>query len=107
MLHEALARAELARGRRAAAENAAQRALDLAQRAGWEAGRWRLHALWGRIQEKKGDAAAADAAFAEGARRLASVRQGLTPELRSSFDGLPAVRDVESRETARPTMAAR
>ncbi len=104
---EALARAELARGRRAAAEDAAQRALDLAQRSGWEAGLWRLHALWGRIQQKKGDAAAADAAFAESARRIEPLRRGLTPEMRSSFDALPAVREVEGPGIARPAMAAR
>jgi eukaryotic-like serine/threonine-protein kinase len=104
---EALARAELGRGRLFAAEAAVRRGLDLGQRCGWESGLWRLHALRGRIQERRGDRTSADAAFAESARRLARLRDGLTPELRSSFDGLAAVREVQGPPAAHAAMAAR
>jgi hypothetical protein len=93
---EALARAELARGRLPAASESARRAIDLAERAGWEAGLYRLYALSARIQQKKGDVAGAAAAFRESARRIARLREGLSAELRSSFDGLPSVREIEA-----------
>jgi tetratricopeptide (TPR) repeat protein len=101
---EALARAELARGRLAAAEDASRRALDLAQRYGWNAGLYRLDALAGRIRQKKGDAAGASAAFREGAQRIARLREGMSTELRASFDGLAIVREIEA---AAPPAAAR
>jgi len=93
---EALARAELARGRLPAAAESSRRAIDLAERSGWEAGLYRLHALSARIQQKKGDVAGAAAALRESARRIARLREGLSAELRSSFDGLPAVREIEA-----------
>ncbi|HEY2946024.1 MAG TPA: tetratricopeptide repeat protein [Vicinamibacteria bacterium] len=104
---EALARAELARGRLRAADEAARRAIDLGQRSGWEAGLYRLHALAGRIQEKKGDVAGAASAFAESARGIARVREGLNADLRTSFDGLPAVREVEGWREGHPAVAGR
>src|SRR5439155_602969 len=103
---EALARAELARGRLRAADESARRAIDLAQRTGWEAGLYRLHALTGRIQEKKGDVAGAASAFAESARGIARLREGLKADMRSSFDGLSAVRDVEMKHTDADATAA-
>jgi tetratricopeptide (TPR) repeat protein len=93
---EALARAELARGRLPAAAESARRAIDLAERSGWEAGLYRLHALSASIQQKKGDAAGAAAALRESARRIARLREGLSAELRSSFDGLRTVREIEA-----------
>ena len=104
---EALARAELARGRLRAADESARRAIDLAQRTGWEAGLYRLHALTGRIQEKKGDVAGAASAFAESARGIARLREGLKADMRSSFDGLSAVRDVEAWRSNHPAVAGR
>jgi tetratricopeptide (TPR) repeat protein len=105
--YEALARAELARGRLRAADESARRAIDLAQRTGWEAGLYRLHALAGRIQEKKGDVAGAASAFAESARGIARLREGLKTEMRASFDGLPAVREVEGWHRGHPAIAGR
>jgi len=104
---EALARAELARGRLRAADESARRAIDLAQRSGWEAGLYRLHALAGRIEEKKGDVAGAALAFQESARGIARLREGLNADLRASFDGLPAVRDVEGWRGGHPAVAGR
>ena len=74
---EALARAELGRGRLGEAEESARRALRVAEACGWEAGLYRLHALLGRILEKKGDAAAAAAQYRESVRRIAKLREGL------------------------------
>ena len=104
---EALARAELARGRLRAADESARRALDLAQRTGWESGLYRLNALAGRIQEKKGDVAGAASAFAESARGIARLRDGLKTETRAAFDGLPAVREVEGWRSGHPAIAGR
>jgi tetratricopeptide (TPR) repeat protein/TolB-like protein len=92
---EVLASAELARGRTKEAETWARSALELADRSGWEAGLHRLHALIGRIREKTGDTRGADAAYRESARHLDRVREGLSETLRSSFDTLPSVREVE------------
>ncbi len=99
---EALARAELGRGRPREAEESARRALRVAEACGWEAGLYRLHALLGRILEKKGEAAAAAAQYRESARRIAKLREGLETDLRSSFAVLPAVREVESWISAHP-----
>jgi len=104
---EALARAELGRGRPGAADASARRALELAQRSGWEAGLYRLHALAGRIEEKKGDVAGAAAAFRESALAIARLREGMSADLRSSFDGLPGVREVEGWRGGHPAMAGR
>jgi eukaryotic-like serine/threonine-protein kinase len=99
---EALARAELGRGRLGEAEESARRALRVAEACGWEAGLYRLHALLGRILEKKGQAAAAAAEYRESVRRIAKLREGLETDLRSSFTGLPAVREVEAWISAHP-----
>ena len=94
---EALAGAELARGRTAEAEKWARSALVLADRSGWGAGLHRLHALIGRIRDKTGDTLGADAAYRESVRHIDRVREGLSDTLRSSFDTLPSVREVEAR----------
>jgi hypothetical protein len=99
---EALARAELGLGRPREAEESARRALRVAEACGWEAGLYRLHALLGRILEKKGEAAAAAAQYRESAHRIATLREGLGTDLRSSFAVLPAVREVESWISAHP-----
>jgi eukaryotic-like serine/threonine-protein kinase len=93
---EALARAELLRGRLPAAQDASGRALDLARRYGWNAGLYRLDALAGRIREKRGDVSGAIAAFRESARGIARLREGMSAERRASFDALPAVREIEA-----------
>ena len=93
---ESLAWAELGRGRLSEAEESARRALRVAEACGWEAGLYRLHALLGRILGKKGEAAAAAAQYRESVRRIAKLREGLGTDLRSSFAGLPAVREVEA-----------
>jgi tetratricopeptide (TPR) repeat protein len=98
-----LAQAELARGRTREAEALARRALKAAERCGWSAGLFRLQALLGRTLERKGDAAGAAAAYAESARQLARVRDGLPADLASSFDALAAVREVKARAVATAT----
>jgi hypothetical protein len=74
----------------------------VAEACGWEAGLYRVHALLGRILEKKGEAAAAAAEYRESVRRIAKLRGGLESDLRSSFAGLPAVREVEAWISAHP-----
>ena len=91
---EALARAELGRRRPAQAEAAARRALKGAERAGWTAGLYRLHALLGRALERKGDAAGASAAYARSRELLAHLREGLPADLRASFDTAAPVREA-------------
>jgi len=102
---EVLGRAELARGRLPAADDSVGRAIDVAQAVGWNAGLWRLQALRGRIRERRSDLAGADEAFAASALGIARLREGLTAELRSSFDGVTAVREVEERAASRQTAA--
>ena len=86
---ESLARAELGRGRLADAEASARRALRVAEDCGWEAGLYRLHALLGRILEKRGDTAGAAAQYRESVRRIRTLREGLEADLRESFAGSP------------------
>jgi len=103
---EALARADLDRGRLREAEEFARRAVTAAEGCGWEAGLYRLYALMGRIREKRGDAAGAAEALRESGRRLARLRERLTLELRASFDGLAAVRELDARRSS-PSVATR
>jgi tetratricopeptide (TPR) repeat protein len=103
---EALARTEFRRGRLGEAEESARRALRVAEACGWEAGLYRLHALLGRILEKKGEAAAAAAQYRESVRRIAKIREGLEKDLLSSFGGLPAVREVDAWISAHPATPA-
>jgi tetratricopeptide (TPR) repeat protein len=91
---EGLARVELARRRPTRAEELARKALLAADRTGWEAGRFRLHALLARALEARGDAAGARAAWrasAESARRL---EQNVPMTIRASFLAQPAVREA-------------
>jgi eukaryotic-like serine/threonine-protein kinase len=104
---EALARAEVGRGRLGAADESARRALALAEQCGWDAGLYRLHALVGRIEEKKGDVAGATVAFRESARAIARLREGMGADLSPSFDALSAVREVESWRGGHPAIAIR
>jgi eukaryotic-like serine/threonine-protein kinase len=99
---EALAEAELARGRTDEAARLARDALRDAERYGWTAGLHRLDLLVARALEREGDRAGAAAAYAESARHLARVRDGLPAELRSSFDTVPAVRSVAAWAAAHP-----
>jgi tetratricopeptide (TPR) repeat protein len=91
---DGLARAQLARGRTVEAEALARRSLRAAERIGWTAGLYRLHALLGRALERKGDAGGAAAAYEQSRRQLAALREGLPADLRASFDTLASVREV-------------
>jgi eukaryotic-like serine/threonine-protein kinase len=94
---EAMGRAQLARGRLEEAEDWARRALEAAQRHGWEAGRYRIQALLGSILEKKGAAAAAAREYEESLRGIARLREGMEADVRASFDALPWVREAAAR----------
>jgi hypothetical protein len=59
------------------------------------------------VQEKKGNAAGAMAAYRESARSISVLSEGLAPELRSSLAGVPAVREVEAWLAAHPLTAGR
>src|SRR4029453_13003537 len=86
------------RARRPAdAEVVTRQALAVAERAGWRAGRYRLHDLLGRALAARGDQAAAIREYRESARQVAQLRDGLPPDLRAAFDALPAVRAIEAR----------
>jgi tetratricopeptide (TPR) repeat protein len=98
---EALGRAELARGAARPAEAATRKAIAAADRAGWEAGLYRLHGLLGRVLEVKGDAAGAADADRESARRAGRLREELDAAQRAAFDRLPGVADVQARLVAR------
>jgi tetratricopeptide (TPR) repeat protein len=102
---EALGRAEQALGRTLEAERAAALALRAAERSGWYAGLYRLHALHGRILENKGDAAGATRAWRESARRLAELRERLGAEARAAFDALPSAHEVDAWMAAHPEQA--
>jgi tetratricopeptide (TPR) repeat protein len=89
---EGLARAELPR-HPARSEELVRRALTIADRSGWEAGRYRLHALLARTLESRGDSAGAKESWkrsAESARRLG---ENVPSSMRTSFLALPAVRE--------------
>jgi tetratricopeptide (TPR) repeat protein/TolB-like protein len=93
---EAMAGAQLARGRLPPAEDWARRALAGADRHGWNAGRYRLHSLLARVLHRRGDRAGAEREHAEGARRVAALRAELDEGSRSAFDALPAVRQAST-----------
>jgi tetratricopeptide (TPR) repeat protein len=99
---EALSRAQLARGRVDEAEDMARRALTAADRHGWQAGLFRLHALLGAILEKKGDAAQAAREYQEAAGGIARLRDGMAEDVRAAFDTLPWVREGAARTAPRP-----
>ncbi len=94
---EALARAEGARGRWPRAEELARRALRVADRTGWEAGRYRVSLLLARSLEKQGDRAGSAEAYARAAQDAAKLRENVPAAMRPTFDSLPAVREALSR----------
>jgi hypothetical protein len=79
----------------------------VAERCGFEAGLYRLHATLGRILERKGDAGGAAVAFRESARRIARLREGLPPDQGAAFESVAAVREVQGWVGAHPETAAR
>lgn len=97
---ETLARAELARGRAAAAEHTARRALAKAEAVGWGAGLYRLHALLARTLEARGQTQAAKPAWERSLAALARLEEGLTPPQRAALGALPEVREIESKGAA-------
>ncbi len=102
----ALARAELARGRAPAAEQAARRALKTAERCGWEAGLPGLHALLARILERNKDASGAAEHYRESARLDARIASGLDADLRRDFEARAASREVAAWLAAHPAPPA-
>ncbi len=98
---EALARAQLMRGRPREAEDAARRALKVATRADWKAGLYRLHALLARALDKNGDTRGAAAEYAASAAGIAGLRAGLDAELLAAFEALPEVKEVAARSPLR------
>lgn len=95
---EALARAELSRGRASRAEKAARRAVEVAERAGWSAGLYRLEALLATILEAEGQRAASSEAYARSAAEIVRLRGSLDGDLLARFNALPAVRQIETRQ---------
>ncbi|HEX9688343.1 MAG TPA: tetratricopeptide repeat protein [Thermoanaerobaculia bacterium] len=91
---EGLARAEVFRHRWARAEELARKALAIAERAGWEAGRYRLRALLARTLDARGDAAAASEAWRRTAEEARRLEENVPSSMRASFLALPAVRDA-------------
>lgn len=89
----ALASAELQAGRTAAAERRVRRTIELAERVGWGAGRYRLHSLLGEALEARGARAAAEREQGIAQVALTEIRESLAPELRGRFDELHEGRD--------------
>jgi tetratricopeptide (TPR) repeat protein/TolB-like protein len=104
---EALAEAQLQLSRLRPAEGSVRRALRLAERCGFEAGLYRLHGMLGRILERRGDAGGAAVAYRESARRIARLRDGMSPDQQTAFGSVAAVRDAEAWVTAHPVTAVR
>jgi tetratricopeptide (TPR) repeat protein len=96
----ALARAELARGRPAAAEDMARRAVAKAEAVGWGAGVYRLHALLARTLEARGQTGAAHAAWERSLAALARLQEGLTQPQRAALAALPEVREIGAKGAA-------
>ena len=101
---EALARAHLARGQLPEAQTLARSAVSIGERSGWEAGLYRLYALLGGILEQQGQPSEAAAEYDRSARRIQTLREGLPPAFRASFDALPAVEGLRGR-TAPETLS--
>jgi tetratricopeptide (TPR) repeat protein/TolB-like protein len=97
---EALGRQEIARRRFPEADRILQKAAGTAERAGWNEGLYRLYALRARALEGLGNRGAAAEELARSAREIAKLRENVPPEMRVSFENLPAVREVLDR--ARP-----
>jgi tetratricopeptide (TPR) repeat protein/TolB-like protein len=97
---EGLARAELSRGRAAEAEALARRAVQAAERSGWHAGLFRLHALLADIRERRGDRAGAAASREASSRERARLSEALPPGLRASFDAVASPGEGAARTAA-------
>jgi len=91
---EALARSELVRRRFDRAETIARKALALAAATGWDAGKYRLHALLGRALAARGDAAGSGDAFRRAAQEVAKLRENVPAAMRPSFESLPSIREA-------------
>jgi tetratricopeptide (TPR) repeat protein/TolB-like protein len=94
---EGLARAEAARRRWARAEEVVRKALAVAEETGWEAGRYRLHALLATILEAHGDSSGAALARRRSADAVHRLEENVPPAMLASFRALPAVREALSR----------
>ena len=97
---EELARVELARRKPARAEELARKALLVADRTGWEAGRFRLHALLARALEARGNAAGAKDAWRASAEEARRLEQNVPVTIRASFLAQPAVREAIAHSVA-------
>jgi eukaryotic-like serine/threonine-protein kinase len=97
---EGLARAELARRRFSRAEELARKALAIAERAGWEAGRYRLRALLARSLDAKGETEAAKAAWRASAQDARRLGENVPESMRGAFFLLPAVKESLARSGA-------
>lgn len=94
---EGLAEVELARGRPREAAAPLRRAREIAERAGWHAGLYRLTGLEERIRRAAGDRAGSDESVRRGAQELARLRENLPADLRAAFEALPAVQSLAGR----------
>jgi tetratricopeptide (TPR) repeat protein len=103
---EAQARAELVRGRPREAAALARRAVQAAERAGWNGGLFRLQAVLGRALEQGGDGAGAAAAYEQGRSQLARLRDGLPADLQASFDTVASVRELAAWTAPRRALSA-
>jgi tetratricopeptide (TPR) repeat protein/predicted Ser/Thr protein kinase len=93
---EALARAELARRKFSDADRVLRKSIEIGERAGWNAGLYRLYALEGTALEGLRNGAAAEE-FVRSAREIAKLRENVPPDMRASFESLPVVKDVLAR----------
>ena len=98
---EALARAEAVRRRFDRAESISRRAIALADRTGWESGRYRLEVLLGRALAGRGNAAGSAEAHARAAQSVAKLRENVPAAMRPAFEALPSVREALRTEGVR------
>jgi eukaryotic-like serine/threonine-protein kinase len=91
---EGLAQVDLLRHEAARAEMHARQALAVAERTGWEAGRYRLHGLLARALEARGDAAGAREAWRAGAGEAQRLGENVPTSMRTSFLELPSVKET-------------
>ena len=96
---EGLGRAELARRRFSRAEELSRKALAIAERSGWEAGRYRLHALLARSLEARGETEAAKAAWNASEKDARRLGENVPQPMRAAFFALPAVRESLAHST--------
>jgi tetratricopeptide (TPR) repeat protein len=94
---EDLGRAELSRRRFPDADRVLQKAIGIAEPAGWNEGLFRLYALRARALEASGRRAEAAGEIAKSSREIARLRENVPAQMRASFDALPTVREVLAR----------